>query len=258
MVITTDLHPNLPPSRSLESPQRAFPETQWSMISQARGRDDAGMEAGLRRLALDYWRPLFVYLRRRGESHEDAADSVQGFFEFVLSSGFLSHVDREGGKFRSYLLRSLERWRSRQHRRAGAQQRGGRVTHVPLEGLDLLGMEEGGVCERSLEAERAFDRQWASEVVVKALGRVADDYDRRGRRGLFEVLRAGLPGGGGLASQAATAGALGMTEGAIKKALFDLRRAFAGELRSIIRSTVRTSEDAEEELRHLIAVMGAE
>lgn len=258
MVITVDPHTHLPPSIPVESPKRAFPETQWSMISKARGVDDGEMEAGLRRLALDYWRPLFVYLRRRGESHEDAADSVQGFFEFVLSSGFLAHVDREGGKFRSYLLRSLERWRSRQQRRAGAQQRGGKVTHVSLEGLEELGVEAGGACERSMEAERAFDRQWASEVVVKALGRVADEYDRRGRRGLFEVLRAGLPGGGGLVSQAATAAALGMTEGAVKKALFDLRRAFAGELRSIIRSTVCTAEDAEEELRHLIAVMGAE
>lgn len=258
MVITVEPHPSRLVSRSMEGPQRAFPETQWSMISQARGRDDGEMEAGLRRLALDYWRPLFVYLRRRGESHEDAADSVQGFFEFVLSSGFLTHVDREGGKFRSYLLRSLERWRSRQQRRAGAQQRGGRVTHVSLEGLGELGMEAGDEGDRSLEAERAFDRQWASEVVVKALGRVADDYDRRGRRGCFEALRPGLPGGGGLVSHAATAAALGTTEGAVKKAMFDLRRAFAGELRSIIRSTVRTAEDAEEELRHLIAVMGAQ
>ena len=46
-------------------------------------------------LAFNCWRPLCLYLRKRGDDHEDASDSVQGFFEFVFSSVFFSHVDRE-------------------------------------------------------------------------------------------------------------------------------------------------------------------
>ena len=88
--------------------------TQWSVISNARGADDQQATEGLQQLALAYWRPLYLYLRKCGENHSDASDSVQGFFEFMISSEFLSYVDREGGKFRSYLLKSLERWRNRQ------------------------------------------------------------------------------------------------------------------------------------------------
>jgi RNA polymerase sigma-70 factor (ECF subfamily) len=232
-----------------------FPPTAWSAISQARRHGAAGTSEALRRLVVEYWRPLYIYLRRRGESHEDAADSVQGFFEFVFSSGFFSHVDREGGKFRSYLLRSLERWRSRQQRREDAQKRGGQVARVSLEGLDEMEVVAAGV---DVDPERAFDRQWASDMVARAMRRVGESYQRRGRGEWFEALRPGLPGGGGLASHAETAVALGATEGAVKKAVFDLRRAFAEELRSSIRATVLTAEDAEEELRHLVAVMGGE
>jgi hypothetical protein len=95
-------------------------------------------------------------------------------------------------------------------------------------------------------------------VVAQALRQVAEDYDRRGRGAWFEALRPGLPGGTGLTSYAETAAVLESTEGSVKKAVFDLRRAFAQELRSIIRATVRTAEDAEEELRHLIAVMSGD
>ena len=41
---------------------------------------------------MNYWRPLYLYLRKRGEGHDDASDSVQGFFEFVFSSGFAMAV----------------------------------------------------------------------------------------------------------------------------------------------------------------------
>ena len=41
----------------------------------------------------------------------------------------------------------------------------------------------------------------------------------------------------------------------MRKAVFDLRTAFAARLREEIRSTVRSNEDAEEELSYLISVM---
>ena len=46
-------------------------------------------------------------------------------------------------------------------------------------------------------------------------------------------------------------------EGAVKKGIFDLRAAFAARLREEIRATVRTNEDAEEELRHLVSALSA-
>lgn len=209
--------------------------------------------AALRRLAVNYWRPLYVYLRRRGESHEDAADSVQGFFAFVFSSEFFTHVEREGGKFRSYLLRSLERWRSRENRREGAIKRGGHVEHVSIDGLEEL---DQSLAADEVDPERAFDRQWASDMVAQAVEQVRLQYEKRGRREWFTVLKPALPGGGGVEDYAEVAVRLETSEGAVRKAVFDLRKAFASELRSLIRATVGTAEEAEEELRHLVAVLG--
>ncbi len=231
-----------------------FPATQWSAISQARGGDAARAGEGLRRLAVGYWRPLYLYLRKRGESHEDASDSVQGFFEFVFSSGFFEHVEREGGKFRSYLLRSLERWRTRRSVHDRAQKRGGGVIHVPLDGSDELD-ECADLADGEISPETAYDRQWAAEMTARAVQGVRADYENRGRTAWFHTLAAALPGGGELRPYAELAAALATTEGAVKKAVFDLRHAFAAKLREEIRATVRTNEEAEEELRHLVSVM---
>ena len=234
-----------------------FPSTQWSAISQARGGDESKTSEGLRRLAVNYWRPLYLYLRKRGETHDDASDSVQGFFEFVFSSGFFEHVEREGGRFRSYLLRSLERWRSRRSVREGAQKRGGHVVHVPLDGSDELD-ESADLADEEVSPEAAFDRQWAAEMVSRTVQGLSADYETRGRQEWFAALAAALPGGGTLKAYADLAAELATSEGAVKKAVFDLRQAFATRLREEIRATVRTNEDAEEELRYLVSVMSGQ
>lgn len=231
-----------------------FPATAWSAISRARRADRAEAPEALKPLALAYWKPLYVYLRKRGENHEDASDSVQGFLAFVFTSGFFLHVEREGGRFRSYLLRSLERWRSRQARHENALKRGGNIQHVPLEELETMSRAELPGAESN--AERSYDRQWAVEIVGRAIASVRADYARRDRTAWFETLRPSLPGGGGLSDYARLARDLGCQEGAVKKAVFDLRRAFAEQLRTEIRSTVTTAEEAEEELRYLITVFG--
>ena len=242
-----------PQPASQNSRKGLFPMTQWSMISNARGASDSRAGEGLRRLATGYWKPLYLYLRKRGESHDDASDSVQGFFEFVFSSGFLSHVGREGGKFRSYLLKSLERWRSRRRTFEGAQKRGGGAEHVPLDSIDEF--EEVIELSGDHSAETAFDRQWASEMVARAVLCLQEEYEDRGRGEWFEALSAALPGGGQLAPYPELAEQLSAKEGTIRKAVFDLRSAFGVRLREEIRATVRTNEDAEEELAHLISVM---
>ena len=231
-----------------------FPLTEWSAISQARGGNETSALAGLRRLAVHYWRPLYLYLRKRGESHDDAADSVQGFFEFVFSSGFFEHVEREGGKFRSYLLRSLERWRSRRSIHEGAQKRGGGAIHIPLDGTAELN-EAADLADDSVSPEIAYDRQWASEMVSRAVQSLRADYQKRERLPWFDALSPALPGGGTLPAYTELASRLATSEGAVKKAVFDLRHAFAARLKEEIRATVRTNEDAEEELRHLVSVL---
>ncbi len=206
-------------------------------------------------MAKGYWQPLYLYLRKRGQSHDDACDSVQGFFEFIVSSGFFAHVGREGGKFRSYLLRSLERWCSRDRTRSGALKRGGGVEHVPLDGIEE--MERRGDVLGTGDAQQVYDREWAAVMVRRAGERVRGGYEKRGRERWFDLLRAALPGGSGVPPYPEVAAELGASEGAVKKAVFDLRAAFAEALKEEIRSTVRSREEAEQELSYLVGVLAA-
>ncbi len=242
----------LPPQPS-SSRGNLFPQTQWSIISNARGEFEQDVADGLKRLAQAYWKPLYLYLRKRGESHADASDTVQGFFEFVISSEFLHYVDRDGGKFRSYFLRSLERWRSRQEERQGAKKRGGDVHHVQLEGLEEMAGRSDLHGDASPEA--AYDRQWALEMVDRACAKLRESYARRQRMGWFEALRGALPGNVELRPYSELAQRLQTTEGSVRKAVHDLRQAFAECLREEIRATVLTRADAEEELRYLVSML---
>ena len=59
-------------------------------------------------LCENYWYPLYAYLRRRGYSADEAQDLTQEFFVRVLEGRYLDRADPEKGRFRSFILTSLE------------------------------------------------------------------------------------------------------------------------------------------------------
>ena len=54
-----------------------------------------------------YWRPLYVFVRQRGRSHDDAVEDVQGFFAHLIGRDFLRFVQPREGRFRTFLLASF-------------------------------------------------------------------------------------------------------------------------------------------------------
>ena len=72
-----------------------------------------------------YWPPLYSFLRHRGHSSADAQDLVQGFFAQLLEQNTLSRADRQMGRLRTFLLRSLENFLYNEYDRARALKRGG-------------------------------------------------------------------------------------------------------------------------------------
>jgi DNA-directed RNA polymerase specialized sigma24 family protein len=81
-----------------------------------------------------YWRPLYVFVRRRGHSPEDAKDLVQGFFEHLIRNRGLATVGRSKGRFRSFLLASFQNFIAAEMRLARAEKRGGRAELIRLDG----------------------------------------------------------------------------------------------------------------------------
>ena len=80
-----------------------------------------------------YWYPLYAFIRHRGHSPEDAEDLVQGFFLHLVEHKTLSRVDRSKGKFRSFLLASLQNFLSDEADRARCLKRGGEAEFVYLD-----------------------------------------------------------------------------------------------------------------------------
>src|ERR1044071_4322349 len=86
---------------------REFCTTHWSVVLQAREKDSPKAADALAQLCRAYWFPLYAFVRRKGHSPHDAQDLTQAFFERMLEKSFLQSVDRNKGKFRSFLLACL-------------------------------------------------------------------------------------------------------------------------------------------------------
>jgi RNA polymerase sigma-70 factor (ECF subfamily) len=242
------MNPEPPPP--LPAHPSHFPDTAWEDISAARrGQDDASLQT----LAAAYWGPLYFFLRRSGHPHEDASDEVQGFFLHILSTPFFANVERDGAKFRSYLLTSLRNWLARQRTRATAQRRGGGVSHVSFSDLEAL--KDSPELEEPGTPELLYDRRWARELIARSTAMIRQEYTACGQTGIFAAVHGALPGGPGLPAYPDLASTLGGTEAAARKAIYNLRQRFSEIVRREIRATVQTPQDADEEFEHLFRVL---
>ncbi|WP_395741493.1 hypothetical protein [Prosthecobacter sp.] len=244
--------PSLSTSGSPAGNSGLFPATMWSMIQAANHEDEA--LAGLERLARAYWRPLYVFARQKGASHDGASDDVQGFFEHLISSEMLKDVKRGAVRFRSFLLRCFTNWLHNEHHRRKAARRGGGATLLRLEELDSQ-MEEPALVEGQ-SPDVAFDRGWARALVDHAMKRLEEELEQRERSEfLMELRRRTFASDGKAPDWEEMASRHGMTHGAVRKAAADLRRRFGVLLRTEVRNIVTTDEEVNEELRYLVSLL---
>ena len=233
----------------------AFTTTHWSVVLTAQGHSPAADEA-LERLCRTYWRPVYSFVRRQGAGREEAEDLTQGFFALLLERRDLDAVRREKGRLRSYLLTSVKHFLASEHRRAMAVKRGKGQRVVPLEGLSATERTEIEPAD-PLSADRLYERRWASTLMEQVLLRLKDEYRTAGNAALFDWLKQLLPDEPGAPSRAEIAAQLGITENAVRQALFRFRHRYQVLLREEISHTVAIASDIEDELRHLIAVLRA-
>ena len=165
-----------------------FDKTRWSLVlGAAQSRTLCGQKA-LAELCGRYWRPLYAFARRRGHSPEDAQDLVQGFFEHLIGSRGLATVERSKGRFRSFLLASLQNFITAENRRARAEKRGGRAELIRLDWQDAeahLVFEP----EDRLTPETLYDAQWALLLLRRASERLEQEYAVAGKAKTFRTLK---------------------------------------------------------------------
>lgn len=231
----------------------AFVTTQWSVVLAAQERSPAA-EAALEKLCRTYWWPLYGFVRRHGNSPEEAQDLTQGFFAMLLERRDFESVRREKGRLRSYLLVSLKNFLAKAHRREMAVKRGEGQSLVPLD--ELLARERADLEPAdTLSADKIYERRWALTLLEQVLVRLEEEYRAAGNASLFEQLKELLADEPGRPSQANIAYGLGMTENAVKQAFHRLRQRYRELLQEEIAHTVAAPGDVEDELRHFISVL---
>ena len=241
---------------------RGFATTRWSLILSAADSDaDEQRREALAELCRTYWRPIFLFVSRHGYSVEEAQDLTQDFFVMILESNWLGQADEHRGRFRSFLLKSLQNFLSHADERSRAVKRGGRMEFVSWDEWLAEAPSQVSVSARTLDSlppEHLFDLRWAAIVVEHALQRLREECEGKGRLRLFETLSGHLTSERGDVSYASLADALAIAETMVKKQLHNLRLRYRWLLRDEVAQTVENQADIDDEIRHLCAVLATE
>ena len=234
-----------------------FNSTQWSLVLAAAERSTPESENALGALCAAYWPPLYAYIRRRGYEISEAQDLTQAFFARLLEKNYLGDANREKGKFRSFLLASLNHFLANEWDRKQAQKRGGGVTIIPLEMDSAEGYYRTDRADL-LTPEKLFERRWALTVIDLALKRLEEEFTDTGRARLFNCVKSFLIGADGEITYRQIGAELGMSEGAVKAAVHRLRRRFRELMRAEIAQTIMRPDQPDAidaELRSLLAAL---
>lgn len=229
-----------------------FLSTRWSLVQAAAGtRRDTRANRALNELAGSYWQPLYWFLRRRGCKPAEAEDLTQEFFARLLEKHFLGSVDRSKGKFRSFLLASLQHFLCNEWDRNHAKKRGGGRRMLPF---DTQNAEHGYAAEPvdDVTPEDLFNRRWAMAVLEHVVQRLRKEYIRCHKEKLFEGIKSAMAGELEAPSYAAIGAAQGMTPGAVKAAAFRLRARFRELMHEEVAQTVANPELVGEEVGDLL------
>jgi DNA-directed RNA polymerase specialized sigma24 family protein len=238
-------------------PPARFPTTHWSRVACAGGPPTPEARAALAELCGAYWYPIYALIRRKGYETDAALDLTQDYFARLLERGTVAAADPVKGRFRSFLLADCTFFLADRRDRDRALKRGG---GRPVLSIDARDAEGRFLREPSHEQtpERLFERDWALALIARVFDRLERHYAETGRFQLFRSLKPLVSSHTDVASRAAAAAELGVTEGTLRVALHRLRARFAAGLREEVAATLQdTSEQGiEEELRGLFAVLG--
>jgi len=236
-------------------PREWFSTTHWSTVLEAADHASTRSVEALERLCRAYWYPLYAHVRQRGTEVEEAQDLTQEFFARFLAKGYLDQVRPERGRFRNYLLTALNHFLADEWDRRKRQKRGGGTPPLRIDaqaGEDLMRFEPVDTAS----PDRLYERRWAVALLNQVLDHLSEEYERAGKGRLFRVLQTFLVGDVAEPSYAQAGLELGMSEGALRIAVHRLRRRYAELFRLHIAHTVSDPTDIDDEMRHLLTVLG--
>ncbi len=150
----------------------SFPSTRWPLISSARDPDPVRRREALEELLRRYLPALRAHLlhAHRLDRHR-AKDFLQGFVaDQIFQRDLLASADPARGRFRSFLLRSLENYVSNALKGV-ARRREVALEHEPAAGA----------------ISDVFEIEWARQLLQAALRRMRQECQGKGQSALWEL-----------------------------------------------------------------------
>ena len=221
----------------------------------AGGHDAQDAQDALSQLCEAYWYPLYAYVRRRGYSAADAKDLTQGFFMRLLEKQSIRVADPERGKFRSFLLASLDHFLANEFDRTRAQKRGGGRVQFSLDlaaGEPRVNLEPA----HELTPERLYERQWALTLLELVIRKLEAEHQETGKARQFELFKDALGGGRERIRYAEVAAELGTSVENARQSAHRMRKRYRAILRDEVARTVADPNDVDEELANLFEALG--
>jgi DNA-directed RNA polymerase specialized sigma24 family protein len=231
----------------------SFPTTHWTQLAEATLHGDTHGRQALEQMCRDYHRPVFVALRARGFSEEEAEDRTQQFFLRLFETEAWKRADRRLGRFRSFLLGILKHMLQHEWTSERRQKRGGGQVVESLEQVREGGEDVAATGETGTEL--VFDREWALGLIRAAFASVESEYVDGGREEEFAVLRRFLPGVEAPLRYDEAARLLNKTENVVKSQIHRLRDGYRRTLRAMVARTVSAAHEVDEELSYLHTVL---
>lgn len=232
-----------------------FATTAWTTVLHAAAGGVQSQQA-LEELCQAYWYPLYAYLRRRGHVHQDAEDAVQSFLAWLMESGVLGRADPNRGKFRGFLVSSMQQFLARRHQHESAAKRRPERPVLSIDAADGARRYELEPCHK-VTPEKQYEQAWALSIVERAMLRLKGEWEQSGKQDRFEALKASLTGrraesGRDLAAR------LGLSEGAVRVAVHRLKQRYGELLREEVGQTVESPAEIDEELKYLLGALSGE
>ncbi|MAE66793.1 MAG: hypothetical protein CMJ18_21195 [Phycisphaeraceae bacterium] len=227
-----------------------FPTTVWSMLGSA----DGPWHPVVTGFFLRYRPAMKAHLvRRRGLRPDEADDLVQGFIcSKVIEKRLLAQADSRRGRFRSFLLTALDHYLISERRARRAHRRAPESLVALGDDVDVEDVRAG--------PHRAFDVEWARQVLVEAIARMRGACAANRRPdlwGVFEtrVLDPLLEQSEPVAYERLVERFGFASPAAASNALITARRMFVRHLREVVGEYAVGDDGIEQEIRDLRRVL---
>ena len=227
-----------------------FPTTHWTTLLAPIQERGQGAEAALERLCEVYRRPLVAcarYLLK--ENPTEAEDIVHDYICTLLRRQDLANVERERGKFRSYLAAGIRNQIINHIQTRRAQKRGGRASIVSL---DEMIFEPADFTT----AEVTLCRNWIQASVAEVMRLMEAEWTAAGKLDEFNDFKDFALSKKGDVPRSELAAKYAVTVNAVDAKISRFRRRFRELLRELIGQTVSRPEDVDEEIRFLMSTLG--